>query len=165
MPVARGGKGILCSEEKTFTLSTVDNMRICMKEEGSITPWDVQSRRIFPEEGKWPSLYSGEGGGHGYVKTRSNNDMKNNTVIRRLTPIECERLQGFPDNYTDIPWRGKPSSPAIRRYKAIGNSMAVPVMQWIGKRMLEAKQVVCDGDAIDRILYGTPSDGGQLSLF
>ena len=86
------------------------------------------------------------------------------TAVRRLTPIECERLQGFPDNYTNIPWRGK-TAPDSRRYKAIGNSMAVPVMQWIGKRILEAKQVVCDEDAIDRILYGTPSDGGQLSLF
>ncbi len=88
-----------------------------------------------------------------------------NTVVRRLTPVECERLQGFPDNFTNIPWRGKPSSPDGRRYKALGNSMAVPVMQWIGKRMLEAKQVVCDEDAINRILYVTPSDDGQLSLF
>ena len=85
--------------------------------------------------------------------------------IRRLSPLECERLMGFPDNFTNIPWRGKPSSPDGRRYKALGNSMAVPVMQWIGKRMLEAKQVVCDEAAIDRILYVTPSDDGQLSLF
>lgn len=52
--------------------------------------------------------------------------------VRRLTPIECERLQGFPDNYTNIPWRGKPTSPDGPRYKALGNSMAVPVMRWIG---------------------------------
>ena len=92
-------------------------------------------------------------------------EIKSNTVVRRLTPIECERLQGFPDNYTNIPWKGKPSSPDVRRYKALGNSMAVPVMQWIGKRMMEAKQVVCDEAAIDRILYVTPSDDGQLGLF
>ena len=71
--------------------------------------------------------------------------VKSNTAVRRLTPIECERLQGFPDNYTNIPWRGK-TAPDSRRYKALGNSMAVPVMQWIGKRMMEAKQVVCDED-------------------
>ena len=47
-----------------------------MEEEGSITPWDVQSRRIFPEEGKWPSLYSGEGGGHGYVRILRNTNME-----------------------------------------------------------------------------------------
>ena len=52
--------------------------------------------------------------------------------VRRLTPIECERLQGFPDGFTDIPWRKKDTSPDGLRYKALGNSMAVPVMQWIG---------------------------------
>jgi DNA (cytosine-5)-methyltransferase 1 len=57
--------------------------------------------------------------------------------VRRLTPIECERLQGFPDNYTNIPWRKKPESPDGSRYKALGNSMAVPVMRWIGERINE----------------------------
>lgn len=57
--------------------------------------------------------------------------------IRRLTPLECERLQGFPDNYTQIEWKGKPQDqcPDSHRYKAIGNSMAVPVMRWIGERI------------------------------
>lgn len=54
--------------------------------------------------------------------------------VRRLTPVECERLQGFPDNYTNILWRGK-SAPDGLRYKALGNSMAVPVMKWIGERI------------------------------
>ena len=55
--------------------------------------------------------------------------------VRRLTPVECERLQGFPDGYTNIPWRGKPESPDGPRYKALGNCMAVPVMRWIGQRI------------------------------
>lgn len=57
--------------------------------------------------------------------------------VRKLTPVECERLQGFPDNYTRIPWRNKPADqcPDTPRYMAIGNSMAVPVMRWIGERM------------------------------
>lgn len=57
--------------------------------------------------------------------------------VRRLTPTECERLQGFPDGHTLIPWRGKPAEncPDEPRYKAIGNSMAVPVMRWIGARI------------------------------
>ncbi len=55
--------------------------------------------------------------------------------VRRLTPVECERLQGFPDNYTNIPWRKNAESPDGPRYKALGNSMAVPVMRWIGKRI------------------------------
>lgn len=58
-------------------------------------------------------------------------------AVRRLTPVECERLQGFPDGYTAIPWRGKPAAdcPDGPRYKALGNSMAVPVMRWIGTRI------------------------------
>lgn len=54
--------------------------------------------------------------------------------VRRLTPLECERLQGFPDGWTLIPWK-KGLSPDTLRYKAIGNSMAVPVMRWIGERI------------------------------
>jgi DNA (cytosine-5)-methyltransferase 1 len=54
--------------------------------------------------------------------------------VRRLTPRECERLQGFPDDYTLIPHRNKPAADGPR-YKALGNSMAVPVMRWIGERI------------------------------
>jgi DNA (cytosine-5)-methyltransferase 1 len=61
--------------------------------------------------------------------------MQTNMAVRRLTPVECERLQGFPDNYTEIPWRGKAETPDGPRYKALGNSMAVPVMRWIGQRI------------------------------
>jgi len=58
-------------------------------------------------------------------------------AVRRLTPKECERLQGFPDDHTLIPWRNKPADqcPDGPRYKALGNSMAVPCMAWIGKRI------------------------------
>jgi DNA (cytosine-5)-methyltransferase 1 len=55
--------------------------------------------------------------------------------VRRLTPVECERLQGFRDGYTNIPWRKKPKAPDGPRYKSLGNSMAVPVMRWIGGRI------------------------------
>lgn len=60
--------------------------------------------------------------------------------VRRLTPVECERLQGFPDNYSQIPWRKKPAEecPDGPRYKALGNSWAVPVVQWIGRRIHNA---------------------------
>ena len=59
--------------------------------------------------------------------------------VRRLTPVECERLQGFPDGYTNIPWRKKPEAPDELRYKALGNSWAVPVVRWIGERI--AKEI------------------------
>lgn len=55
-------------------------------------------------------------------------------AVRRLTPRECERLQGFPDDWTLIPYRGKPAADGPR-YKALGNSMAVPVMRWLGERI------------------------------
>ena len=61
-------------------------------------------------------------------------------AVRRLTPVECERLQGFPDNYTDIRPKGK-ATPDGPRYKALGNSMAVPVMAWIGKRIQEVDAI------------------------
>ena len=56
------------------------------------------------------------------------------SAVRRLTPRECERLQGFPDDYTDVPYRGKPAADGPR-YRALGNSMAVPVMRWFGERI------------------------------
>ena len=87
-----GGKGYLGSDEKTFTLST------------------LQDQNLFHK-----------------------------MAVRRLTPVECERLQGFPDNYTNIPWRKKDESPDGPRYKAMGNSMAVPVMKWIGQRINEVE--------------------------
>lgn len=58
------------------------------------------------------------------------------TRVRRLTPVECERLQGFPDNYTLVQHRGKPAKDGPR-YKALGNSMAVNVMRWLGERLQE----------------------------
>jgi hypothetical protein len=72
-------------------------------------------------------LRGGEGG-------RTDGVMQTNMAVRRLTPIECERLQGFPDGYTNI----KANCPDGPRYKALGNSWAVPVVAWIGKRINDA---------------------------
>ena len=65
----------------------------------------------------------------------------NHMAVRRLTPRECERLQGFKDDYTVIPWK-KGESPDGHRYKALGNSMAVPVMKWIGERINEINKQI-----------------------
>ena len=62
--------------------------------------------------------------------------------VRRLTPRECERLQGFPDDYTQVPYRNKTAADGPR-YKALGNSMAVPVMAWIGKRIQQVEEITC----------------------
>jgi DNA (cytosine-5)-methyltransferase 1 len=61
-------------------------------------------------------------------------------AVRRLTPVECERLQGFPDGYTNIPWRKAAESPDGPRYKALGNSWAVPVVAWLGQRIKDQLQ-------------------------
>lgn len=110
-----------------------DYTAIAVEHAGCLTSWDVQSHRIFSEYGKWPTLYSGGGGGHGYVFTLR-------WIVRRLTPVECERLQGYPDGYTDIgDWtdsKGKKHKHADSpRYKALGNSIALPQWFWLVQRM------------------------------
>lgn len=78
-------------------------------------------------------------------RTHSRNNLDCQMQVRRLTPRECERLQGFPDDYTAIPFRGKPAADSPR-YRALGNSMAVPVVRWIAERIaahtahMEARQ-------------------------
>lgn len=205
--------------------------RVVEGENDCLTPWDVQSRRVYKAFGKWPAIYAGEGGGHGYVMQSKqehmlfaaepvtypgvgitskqnasnpqpgcpchtlNTDSRNyvcmlqtngieydekkghalrtdggltamttvvvnapyqqNTgplmanshiaekrlrwIVRRLTPLECERLQGYPDGWTDIPdtevngKKVKASDSA--RYKALGNSIALPFWTWMFERM------------------------------
>ena len=70
--------------------------------------------------------------------------------VRRLTPLECERLQGFPDDWTKIPYRGKSADecPDGLRYKACGNSMAVPVMRWIGERIQLVESIMNETSAV-----------------
>jgi DNA (cytosine-5)-methyltransferase 1 len=87
--------------------------------------WDAE---LNANENKMGTLLRGGQGG------RTDGVMMANMAVRRLTPVECERLQGFPDGYTDIKPNGK-ETPDGHRYKALGNSMAVPVMRWIGERI------------------------------
>lgn len=80
--------------------------------------------------------------GNGGYSLNFINPVSNGSIVRRLTPRECERLQGFPDDWTKVPYKGKSEDecPDTPRYKAIGNSMAVPVMRWIGERMQKAEE-------------------------
>ena len=73
--------------------------------------------------------------------THSGPTVMQSMAVRRLTPVECERLQGFPDHYTDIKPKGK-QTPDGPRYKALGNSMAVPVMAWIGQRIQTVEDII-----------------------
>ncbi|WP_273827077.1 phage N-6-adenine-methyltransferase [Providencia rettgeri] len=77
-----------------------------------------------------------------------------NNIVRRLTPIECERLQGFPDNHTKVPFKDKSidDCPDGHRYRALGNSMAVPVMRWIGERICSAvAQAIPQSDYVKKL--------------
>ena len=103
-------------------------------EEGVLQPVAFSSNMSVPDcqtDGATPTVkVGGHGGGNPPAVAQA-------SAVRRLTPTECERLQGFPDNYTQIPYRNKPaeSCPDGPRYRAMGNSMAVPVMRWIGERI------------------------------
>jgi DNA (cytosine-5)-methyltransferase 1 len=100
---------------------------------GDITPSKAETGCIAVFSGAGFSGYS-EGIGTLRASEGSLPLTIQNSKLRKLTPREHERLQGFPDDYTLIPYRGKPAADAPR-YKAIGNSMAVPVMRWIGERI------------------------------
>ena len=79
---------------------------------------------------------------NGGGRAQERNILAPDMSVRRLTPTECERLQGFQDGYTLIPYRGRPAADGPR-YKALGNSMAVPVMRWIGERIQMVESLPC----------------------
>ncbi|MFG6076970.1 DNA cytosine methyltransferase [Erwinia sp. OPT-41] len=105
----------------------------------------VSDFRAFDIHGTLASEVAKETPAHTPLRARKPGQFENSTVtmlanrfaVRRLTPRECERLQGFPDDHTKIPWRKKTAEhcPDGPRYRAIGNSMAVPVMRWLGERI------------------------------
>lgn len=109
-------------ERMTGGLSVDDAMRQTGRRE----------RRVDPER---VERHAQHGQHANPVHRRGGDSMSNGLTVRRLTPTECERLQGFPDGWTDIPYKGKEHPPDGPRYKALGNSMAVPVMKCIGERI------------------------------
>lgn len=125
-----GGKGALVQEGVSGTLATGNGQTL-------FQPVDFRHGEVGDGSDAAQTLQAKSTGGY------SLNYMPGTTdgyVMRRLTPIECERLQGFPDGWTDIgDWvdtKGKPRKTSDgNRYKALGNSMAVPVMRWIGERL------------------------------
>lgn len=138
------GKGALVSEEQSLTLATANDQTVFVNNRQD----PVSDVELAQDNGgailKPIGLDEEQNAfvdGFGTLKARERGGgfegsvMNSSRTVRRLTPTECERLQGFPDGYTDVPWRGKPGAPDGPRYKALGNSMAVPVMRWIGKRI------------------------------
>lgn len=137
---AGGGKGYLGQDDKSFTLATNNDQYVMTNE-----PYMLAGNMIGRSDKAGPQ---GKGYRQKHAFTLNATDVQcvAQARVRRLTPMECERLQGFPDNYTRIPYRGKseedcPDSP---RYKAIGNSWCVPCVRWIGERIqkeLEAMEI------------------------
>jgi DNA (cytosine-5)-methyltransferase 1 len=115
-----GGAELLMYDEKTFTVATTQDQYILWQAH-------MDGARVASDQDTVPTLTS-------YMGTGGNNVPLIN--VRRLTPRECERLQGFPDDYTLIPYKGKDASDAVR-YHALGNSWAVLVVRWIDRRIME----------------------------
>lgn len=131
---------VLCMSDATGKASIDEDMCGTLKAHNSKEPPIVAFAANRRGEVR---LQGGDGGVCGAIPaSQSGKQVQGVTdgcAVRRLTPRECERLQGFPDDWTLIPYRGKPAEecPDTPRYKALGNSMAVPVMRWIGKRIQE----------------------------
>lgn len=145
------GKG--WEADESYTLNTIDRPAVCA-EVSCLNPWDAQSARVYDEDmtayiasvdcrnfcegGEINgTLQAKESGGQ---SLNLNNTARQNVVVRRLTPLECERLQGYPDGWTDIgEWvdeKGKRHKPSDSpRYKTLGNSIALPFWEWMLRRM------------------------------
>lgn len=156
--VNAGANGVgVSSDGSCYTLTAMDRHAVAYSWNGDVTPKHSEELCLTLRAGQ-----GGEGLGVAYsivadttpkIGEEINGTLRSQggggivppsvaqgSVVRRLTPIECERLQGFPDDFTKIPYRNKPAEdcPKGVRYKALGNSMAVPVMAWIGRKIEEA---------------------------
>ena len=133
-----GGKGYLGSDELAFTISTHQDQHIFAEASEDVAfPINTQIglRGADTSNSSREGLGLGNEGDPSFtLQAAHSHAVATQSAVRRLTPRECERLQGFPDDYTLVPHRNKPMSDGPR-YKALGNSMAVPVMHWIGKRI------------------------------
>ena len=131
------GLGVGADGDPAFTL-LANHPHMVAAESGSdpIAMGDLNSHTAICRN-IYPTLKCGGDGAMVASEIGKVSNGSNPMLVRRLTPLECERLQGFPDGHTLIAWKGKPAEecPDGPRYKAIGNSMAVPVMRWIGKRI------------------------------
>jgi DNA (cytosine-5)-methyltransferase 1 len=126
-----GGKGYLGSDEVAFTISTHQDQHIFSE------PAAVAFEPAIYQDSEFGVQAYDQAGTLRAGRIPAHQMTLQQSTVRRLTPVECERLQGFPDNFTAIPWRKKDADqcPDGPRYKALGNSMAVPVMRWIGERI------------------------------
>lgn len=171
-PGKAAGKGYLGSDELAFTLAATQDQQIAFRK--SKRAQSENDHETWVDDGVSNTLNSFDTGDvrttHAVVAVDTFNQTTNEhtsqtlgssatdvnhygavinppMAIRRLTPTECERLQGFPDGHTKIPWKNKTAEdcPDGPRYKACGNSMAVPCMKWLGQRIQKAQNKIQDG--------------------
>lgn len=153
--IGNGQAHAYASKEKSGTLDTMhDAQAVAIECSGCLNPWDTQARRVYGEDGTFPALPSRESAGGNQQAVLAG--QRTRWIVRRLTPTECERLQGYPDGWTDIgEWtdtKGKKHKPADSpRYKALGNSIALPQWFWIAQKM---KSYMGDGAKLGSLFDG-----------
>jgi site-specific DNA-cytosine methylase len=131
-----GSSGGCCTQAVAFPISA-DADR---SNSAALTPSPDAEGRIRLRD---PGLGVGEDGEPMFtMQATKPHAIGTHMAVRRLTPRECERLQGFPDDYTLVEYRKKPAADGPR-YRALGNSMAVPVMRWIGERIAMVDKIEC----------------------
>jgi DNA (cytosine-5)-methyltransferase 1 len=152
-PGSSGGTGALFNDRFAYTIATSQDQYLATF---PINTFANHNRRDKENE-KRIGMGIGDENSHQYAITTSyqhaiaftnplSPDALKESCVRKMTPVEAERIQGFPDNFTRIPWKGKSEEdcPDVRRYHAIGNSMAVPVVRWIGKRIQDFEKGVLE---------------------
>tara|TARA_Y100000310_G_scaffold330183_1_gene401411 strand:- start:1837 stop:3042 length:1206 start_codon:yes stop_codon:yes gene_type:complete len=137
---------------ETYVPDVVPQAMSAKWSKGSSGPADDEVANLVAFNGRQDPVSSAETvGALGALDAHGQSDTSNRQMgvrvgaaVRRLTPRECSRLQGFPDDYTAIPWRGKPAAdcPDGPQYKALGNSMAVPVVRWIGQKIADVTALI-----------------------
>lgn len=153
--IGNGQAHAYASKEKSGTLDTMhDAQAVAIEYSGCLNPWDTQARRVYGEDGTFPALPSRESAGGNQQAVLAGK--RTRWIVRRLTPTECERLQGYPDGWTDIgEWtdtKGKKHKPADSpRYKALGNSIALPQWFWLAQKM---KSYMGDGAKLGSLFDG-----------
>lgn len=153
--IGNGQAHAYASQEKSGTLDTMhDAQAVAIEYSGCLNPWDTQARRVYGEDGTFPALPSRESAGGNQQAVLAG--QRTRWIVRRLTPTEYERLQGYPDGWTDIgEWtdtKGKKHKPADSpRYKALGNSIALPQWFWIAQKM---KLYMGDGAKLGSLFDG-----------
>jgi DNA (cytosine-5)-methyltransferase 1 len=135
-----GGKGPLVQEDKSATLGCANMQTLFEPFKSDVYEWHNQDSRITGPIDTACTLNTNADGREGHLVAYVAANRPQSSTVRRLTPLECERLQGYPDGWTDIP--GASDS---NRYKALGNSFAIPCAHFVINGCVEKMKEIIDG--------------------